>query len=595
MSQEASASLRLANSVDLAILQRLQDGFAAMGQVSMSICDADGVLITQPSCTSPLCRLLSQTTTGSRDCIHSIELQAAAATKQPKGVAATSATCHAGVDLITVPIEIDDRQIGSIVVGDRPTRTLTNKQARGLVDQHGLDEKELKSLIDDLPPWTVEQRETTIRCAAMLAETIALLCRQDLAQRERIGELTAVYDIAGILAGSDDLTEILETTARIVAEVMRVKACAIRLLNNETGELIMLAGHNLSKAYINKGIVLRGQNPIDDAALDGQIVYIADARTDPRIRYPEESKCEGIVSGLCVAMTFRGERVGVIRVYTGEPHRFSLFEESLLQAIGSQAGAAVVTARLNSQRSESRKHRRQLQYAGEIQRRMIPEKAPVHKNIELAGVYAPMLEVGGDFYDYLPLPWGNLGLCVADVVGKGVPAALMMASVRSALRGHARSILEINEVMAHVNHHLCRDTLIHEFATLFYGIFSPDGGQFTYCNAGHEPPLLLRRDEFTRLETGGLIIGVSPNETYEREVIDLEPGDVLVFVTDGVTEATNFQGEQFGRKRLRQALAKYKGEKVDTLANQILWDVRRFAGLSPQADDLTIVAARVGG
>jgi sigma-B regulation protein RsbU (phosphoserine phosphatase) len=293
-------------------------------------------------------------------------------------------------------------------------------------------------------------------------------------------------------------------------------------------------------------------------------------------------------------MSHRGQPVGVIRVYTGTPHRFSQFEASLLRAIGSQAAAAIITARLLAQRQEAERYQRQLQYAGEIQRRMVPEKAPVHKNISFAGVYAPSLDVGGDFYDFIPLPWGNLGLCVADVVGSGVPAALMMASVRSALRGHAQNIYEISEIMARVNRHMCRDTAIREFATLFYGVFTPEGGQLTYCNAGHEPPLLLRGDKFKPLEAGGMVIGVSTEELFDKEVIDLQIGDIIVLVTDGVTEALNFQGEQFGRQRLRESILRYRGEPAKALANQIIWDVRRFAGLVQQADDLTVVVAKVG-
>ena len=588
-------SFRLTDSVDASVLQELQDSLAALAQVSISVCDTSGWLITRPSCGSPLCGLLNESPAAREACIREVEARAVAVADRVAGAGPVpkAAGCWAGLETIGLPIELDGHHLGTVVVGDSPHAPLNAKRLKQLARDYALDQATVSEAARQLGTRTEEQRQAARRCAGLLARSIAQMCRQDLMLRERVEELTAVYNIAGLLSGTEDLKASLNTTARIVTEVTRAKACAIRLLDEATGELVMTAVHNLSDEYLNKGPVLRGENPIDDAALAGETVYVADSATDPRIRYPEQSRREGLVSALCAPMTHRGQTVGVIRAYTGRPHKFSLLEASLLRAIGSQAAAAIVTARLLAQRREADRYHRQLQYAGEIQRRMVPAEPPTHKNITFAGVYAPSLEVGGDFYDFIPLARGNLGLVVADVVGSGVPAALMMASVRSALRSHAHSIYEINEVMAQVNRHLFRDTLISEFATLCYGVFSPDGGRFTYCNAGHEPPLLLRADEFRRLEVGGMVIGVSAEATFDKEMIDLQPGDILVFVTDGVTEALNFQGEQFGRPRLRESILRYRREDARSMANQVLWDVRRFTGLARQTDDLTVVVAKV--
>ncbi len=586
----------LTESVDLATLQGLQDGLAALAQVTMTICDAQGRLVTRPSFQGPLCSLVSESEAGRAACIEEIANLAAVASDQSKADGGTaSATCHAGLRLVVIPIESDNLRLGTIVVGDRPDIDLDDNEPARLAEELGVERARVAAAVARLGVRSVEQREAGLRCAGLLASIIAQMNRQDRLLRDRVEELTAVYDITGLLADAKDLKERLNTVAGIVTAVMRVKACAIRLLDEATGELVMTAVHNLSAAYLNKGPVLRSENPIDNAALAGETVYIADSRTDPRIRYPDESRREGIVSGLAAPMRHHGRSVGVIRVYSGEPQEFSRFEASLLRAIGAQAAAVIVADRVRAQRAESERYHRQLRYAGEIQRRMIPAEPPAHAGLDFAGVYAPCLEVGGDFYDYLVLPGGNLGLCVADVVGGGVPAALLMASVRSALRGHAHSIYEINEIMTQVNQQLGRDTLVSEFATLFYGVFSPDGRRLTYCNAGHEPPLLLHGDEFRRLETGGMVIGVSEAATFDKEVVDLRRGDVLVFVTDGVTEALNFQGEQFGRTRLRESVLRHRQEKAKDIANQVLWDVRRFAGLAVQADDITVVVAKVAG
>jgi sigma-B regulation protein RsbU (phosphoserine phosphatase) len=261
--------------------------------------------------------------------------------------------------------------------------------------------------------------------------------------------------------------------------------------------------------------------------------------------------------------------------------------------MASQAAAAIINARLYAERLEAKIMRRHVEYAAEIQRRMLPCNPPAHRRVQFGCVYDPSLKVGGDFYDFLELPWGNIGVVIADVSGKGVPAALLMASVRAALRAHAHSIFDINEIVGHVNRHLCRDTAINEFATLFYGVFSPDGTQLSYCNAGHDPPLVLRSNAVFRLETGGMAIGVFPAEMYQKDVVDLKGGDILAFYTDGVVDVMNFNDEKFGRQRLVESMKRYRDADARTMARQILWDVRRFAGLTERPDDLTLVVAKV--
>jgi sigma-B regulation protein RsbU (phosphoserine phosphatase) len=293
-------------------------------------------------------------------------------------------------------------------------------------------------------------------------------------------------------------------------------------------------------------------------------------------------------------MTHRGKTVGVIRVYTGHPHRFSEFECALLRSVGSYVAAAILNHRLYQNRLVAERYQRQIQQAGAIQRRMIPELSRRHRDLSFGCIYSPTLEVGGDFFDFIDLPRGNLGFCIADVVGKGISAALMMASARAALRAHAHSIYHLDDIMSLVNRHMCRDGRIGEFVTLFYGVFSPDGKRLTYCNAGHEPGLLFRGDELIELETGGMVVGVRPETRYERGLVDLHKGDILVLNTDGVTDAWDFDERRFGRDRLIESLRSHRDLDAVNLAKQVLWDVRRFVGLADQIDDITLVVGKVG-
>ena len=236
--------------------------------------------------------------------------------------------------------------------------------------------------------------------------------------------------------------------------------------------------------------------------------------------------------------------------------------------------------------------RRQIETAAQIQRRMLPSEPPRHPGLTFGCVYAPTLLVGGDFYDFITLSSGALGVCIADVVGKGFPAALMMASLRSVLRTRARGTDDLALLMAEVNRDMCCDTLIGEFATLVYGVFSPDGRSLYYCNAGHTPPLLLRGDELETLEPGGTVIGVDLDAVFETETIPVRPSDVLVMMTDGVTEALAFDGSSYGQERLEDSIRRHRSLNASALAGAILWDVRRFVGLADQSDDITIVVVK---
>ncbi len=435
--------------------------------------------------------------------------------------------------------------------------------------------------------------ESALELVDLVADILATLCRQRLGIRRRVSELTAVYDLGGLFAGNEDLGSILNIAAKRICDVMNVKAASIRLLDTATGELVLSGVYNLSTDYLSKGRIMLDDNPIDKTAFCGEVVYIEDARTDERVKFREHSRREGLVSGLACPMTYRGSTVGILRIYTAAVQRFSSFEVDLLRSVASQACGAIVHSRLFNEAREAEQQARQLKYAGQVQRRMIPAEPPKHDRISFGQVYMPTLQVGGDFFDFLSLPEGNVGLAIADVVGKGVPGSLMMASVRSALRAHARSIFNIDEIISQVNQHLCRDTLMSEFATLIYGVFSPRGSRFTYSNAGHNPPLLLRGNQFTALSTGGMVIGVLPDASFDRDVLELESGDILVFYTDGVTETLDYHDDLYGIDRFKQSILRHREETANTMANQLLWDVRRFAGLSQQTDDITLVVAKV--
>jgi len=566
-----SQASNLTEIVDADALSSLQERFHAAVGVEICFYDRHGRRITTPCNPDAFCPGSSQAKAGEEDLLGQNLLAAYRA-----GMSPLKAVCQAGKEHPAWAIKAGDALLGFLVVAD-PTAT-GHRDSRRAAAHAGTDGA---------------RQPAAVALAESLADLLSKLCYQDHQLRLRIEELSTIYSITGLLAGPFDLQQVLNEIARRVCQVMRVKASSLRLLDEQTGELVIKAVHNLSEEYIRKGPVRVNENPVDAAALSGQTVYIEDVPNDPRTRYPEQARKEGIVSGLSTGMFYRGKPIGVLRVYTDRKHHFSPFEVSLLRAMAAQAAAAIETARLYQEELEAERVRRQLRVASEVQRRSIPDKPPEHPRLQFGCAYYPSYEVGGDFYDFIELSDGRIGVAIADVVGKGIPAALMMASIKSALRVNAFRKWPPEKVISEVNKYMCRDTLVSEFATLFYCVISKSGRRVTYCNAGHDPPLLLRNGEVKELEASGLVIGVKSDERYSQKTMMMSPGDVLLLYTDGVVEAANFEGQRFGRERLRESLTRYGHLEAAQIVRNIMWDLRRFVGLAEQTDDITMVAVKV--
>ena len=435
-----------------------------------------------------------------------------------------------------------------------------------------------------------------LRTLGLMRDVLARLCEQAGQLRDRVEELAAMYSLTHDFTGRMDPAEVYPLAAETMVKATGADACSIRMLNEERTELLVIAACGLSEDYMSKGPILLADSQIDREVLaTGEPVYIADERTDQRVLYKAEARREGIVSALCAPMTYRGRIEGIVRVYTKRPHEFDWFESSLIRGVAAQAASAIVNARLYAEAVNAENMRRQLRLAGEVQRRMIPPAAPQIRGLDIAAIYEPCFELGGDFYDFIELPDENLGVCVADVAGKGVRASLLMASARSALRAHASHTYSLSAVLSAVNEHMVRDSRESDFATMFYGVLDIPKRRLTYCCAGHEPGMLLRGGEVRLLRSPGGVIGMDTSVGYGQELIDLESGDALILFTDGLPEALNFQDEPFGRQRVREAALAEVGRdgSAEAVAKYLLWEMRRFTGLHTRRDDLTMVVIRV--
>jgi sigma-B regulation protein RsbU (phosphoserine phosphatase) len=282
---------------------------------------------------------------------------------------------------------------------------------------------------------------------------------------------------------------------------------------------------------------------------------------------------------------------------------------SLPMIIASTVGIAIFAFMVNNLINERRtaaekdRYRRELErqsyemeIAGGIQQSFLPERPPKIEGVELAALNLPAREVGGDFYDFIPISKDKWGLVIADVSGKGVPAALFMALSRTLVRANVAGNARPSEAIRRAGNLIAEDDRSSMFVTLFYSVLNSKKKTLTYVNAGHNPPLMLRRDsgDIVLLEAKGIALGVMPNMELEEKEITLREGDIVVLYTDGVTEAINDKEEQFGQERLISIAEENRNLPASGLVKRIRQEVTEFSQGQPQFDDLTLMILKVG-
>ena len=404
-----------------------------------------------------------------------------------------------------------------------------------------------------------------------------------------------IYQLTTLVAGDFSLQDVLDKLTKAAVKITGTKACSIRLLDDNTGDMKMRSTYGLSERYRNRGTVSKNDTVIK-AAFAGQAVVLDDMRTDERVKYKQAAIKEGLVSQLTVAMQFKGRPIGVLRLYSPTQKRFCQNDIALARAVASQCAVAITNAKLYTEAIKGQRIAEQMRLAGAIQRRMIPQKAPSVPGLDIAATYIPCFDVGGDFYDFLRISNNRIAVAIADVIGKGIPAAIMMSMFRGAVRSYADTQAgkgSIKEIINKLNKTACSQCSDSEFITVFYAAIDAKQATITYCNCGHEPAVLIRNGQITDLQKGGLVLGLDTCAEYEIETIELKNCDCLLFYTDGLIDAPNFDGQLWGRDRMLKAAMAFTKDPADQMVKNILAYRRRFIGLAEQLDDTSIIVVKV--
>jgi serine phosphatase RsbU (regulator of sigma subunit)/anti-sigma regulatory factor (Ser/Thr protein kinase) len=305
----------------------------------------------------------------------------------------------------------------------------------------------------------------------------------------------------------------------------------------------------------------------------------------------EEMKAASVK--LAVPLVSQGELIGVLNLGPRLSEQdYSSDDRKLLDNLAAQAAPALRVGQLvREQEAEAvtrQRFEQELEVARLIQQNFLPKELPDLPGWQVAAYYRPAREVGGDFYDVIPLPDGRVGFVVGDVTDKGVPAALVMSATRSVLRASAQRLIEPGEVLEHVNEHLCPDMPEKMFVTCLYGVLDPESGHLRFANAGHDLPYVKTAGGVVELRARGMPLGLMPGMHYEEKEATLEPGESVLLHSDGVVEAHDPDRGMFGFPRLKETVADTPGGQE--LIDRVLSDLDAFTGPgSEQEDDITMV------
>jgi serine phosphatase RsbU (regulator of sigma subunit) len=425
------------------------------------------------------------------------------------------------------------------------------------------------------------------------SEHIALALDNALLFQEterRALEREVLLEVSRTLSSRLDFDELLETFFRALRQVVQYDAAAVYLVNRTTLALELVGEMGYPEGSERAFQLQVGQGIVGWVAKTGEPVIVPDVHADPRYVVARADTRSELAAPLVV----EGRPIGVFNLESDRIDAYHDGHLEIVKAFAAQAAVAVERARLTRELLERRRIEKELAIAREIQLSFLPVRAPEIPGFEIAGTSLPHDQVGGDYYDFIPVSETRLGLAIADVSGKGIPAALIMAGFRMSLLAEIRNEFAIRAVMRKVN------TLVHEstdrdkFVTAFYGVLDFKNRALIFSNGGHNPPILLRRDgTLEYLLEGGVALGVLADARYEERPIALRAGDVLVLYTDGVSEAEAPSHEQFGPRRIEQCVARDMDRSAQQILDDIVAEVKRWSGDEGLNDDLTLVVVKV--
>ena len=430
---------------------------------------------------------------------------------------------------------------------------------------------------------------------------------QDRATTTAVGDLrqiAALLEGLRALGSGRVLDDVLSLVLDSAIEVSGAERGFI-MLADATEELEFKMARGRGRTTLSGGSFATSRKIPEEVYRIGEPRIVADLLDGDLANVHMGTVALGIRNVLCVPLRLvryldRAEAVGEERrigvLYLDSREKGSLLSNSTraaLETLATEAAVAIENARLYRETMEKARMEQEMRIAAEIQQALLPKATRNGPYYRAAAASLPCRSIGGDFYDYVDLLDGSFGFALGDVAGKGPPAALLSAMMQGIFAAQAAGSDPPSTTISRVNLALYRRGIESRFVTLMYGSLLADG-RLTYCNAGHNPPLVVSRDSFRRLECGGPIVGLFEGATYEEETVTLTPGDWLIVFSDGVSEALSATGEEYGESRILTCVQENLSADPQRLLDALFANVREFARGAAQSDDITAMVLRYG-
>lgn len=410
-------------------------------------------------------------------------------------------------------------------------------------------------------------------------------------------KLDLLMKLTAEINSKTNIEEVLQEIMLSAKLIMKAEASSLFMLDKETDELVLSISTGPATSEV-ANVRMPGNTGIAGFVIrENASAVIPDVSKEPNFGGDIRPDLFQTKNMICVPLrNHEGEVLGALQAINTH-YTSQAIDENLrmFEALANQAAIAITNARLL--RAQVRQHvmENELKLAETIQTGFWPKSTPQIPGFSIAGTSIPAAKVGGDYYDYIPIPGTEkTAFVVADVSGKGVPAALLMATVRAVLRSETEHHQSPEEIIRKVNRAIYRDSPADKFITMFFALLDHQNQTVTCVNAGHNPPYLVtaRSGELHTLREGGVMLGVLPDMPYQSETIHIEPGQSLVIFTDGITEARNSEGEFYDETRLEEWLRKNLNGSASESLEKLIQQVLEFQGKASQFDDITAIIIR---
>src|SRR5271163_3842754 len=412
-------------------------------------------------------------------------------------------------------------------------------------------------------------------------------------RRHAVIELSTIVEATKRLNSTLDLAELLGIILQLTTRHTGAERGTVFLVDHEHNQIWSLIGLGLDQQEIrlptNRGIA-------GWVAEHGESVNLEDAYTDPRFESEVDIRLGFRTrSLLCLPIRSKsGEPIGVLQLLNKKSGPFTHADENLLRAISDHVALALENAQLHRDLLHKQRMERDLALARSIQLGLLPERPPLLEGFEIGVAHRPSLEVGGDYYDFIALAPDTILTVVADVEGKGVGSAMVMANLQATLHALLAHLHSLERLVESLNDMILADTRGQKFMTMFVGLLDQPRRTLHYVNAGHVQPAVVRVDgDVEYLTEGGMVVGLFAGVRYERGHVKLHPGDLVVFCTDGITEANNSSEEEFGQPRLVELAVRERTKRAQEIVDIVLKEVDLFSRGGTHEDDRVIMILKV--